>query len=68
MESIAADSTASSVDHSPRARSAPVANDAKPGEPADVAAERLRARCLMGSLSPAAAAVPAILVHELRKV
>lgn len=66
LESIAADSTVSSIGHSPRA--APSEIDAKPGEPADVAAERLRAKRIAGPLPPAGAAVPALLLLELRKV
>ena len=66
IESIAAESIVSSAGHSPRA--APAVPDAKQGKPADVAAERLRAKQLSGPLSPPGSTPPALLLYELRKV
>lgn len=70
IESIAAESVISSVGHSAghSPRAVPAEPDTKPGEPADVAAERIRAKHLTGSLSSAGSSVPALLLFELRKV
>lgn len=64
------ESVVSSVVHSPgdSPRAEPADLDAKPGEPADVAAERIRAKLLAGPLPPAGSSVPALLLLELRKV